>query len=132
MNTSAKKQAVATRGLRTASGRKVVATLYRPVRKGPTDWRCTFSITGLGEPLEVTVRGIDGLQALTVAIDGVRFHLERAPEPLIWLDGEPGDFGLPRSLPYGFGVEVERHLSAMVFAEVSRLVERKKKAARRR
>jgi hypothetical protein len=132
MSTVGKSSLVAVRHLRTASGREVIVKLFRPVRKSTDDWHCTFRIAGLSEPIEARGRGMDALQALTVAIDGIRVHLEQSPEPLSWLDGEPGDIGLTRSLPYGFGVNVDRHLSKMVSTELNRIIEAKKRSARKR
>ena len=116
---------VATRVFQTETGSEVVATICEPVMIGPDEWTCNFQISGLSREVQAHGSGVDGMQALIVALQGVRVHLEGAAEILSMLDGEPGDFGIPRSIPDGYGPEVEKHLARVLTDEVTRLVEAK-------
>jgi len=120
------KRVVATRTFRTPSGDPVVATLYLPVAIPPDEWRCDFRIVGLPQEVTGHARGLDSLQALTIGLEGLRVHLEQTQEVLTWEDGEPGDLGIPRFIPQGYGLAVEKHLAALVANEVTRLVEAKR------
>jgi hypothetical protein len=121
---------VATRTFRTPSGGQVLATVFEPVMTRPDEWSCAFAITGLAREVTAEARGVDGLQALMLASQGIRFHLEASGEALTWVDGEPGEYGIPRPIPDSYGVEIERHLTKLVGDEVARLVQAKVQARR--
>ena len=108
---------------------KVVATVYVPCAVSEDEWRCAFDIQGLALPVRSEARGIDSLQALTLAIAGVRLTLSRSGESLTWDEGECGDYGIPRYIPQGFGLAVERHLVAKVESELAALVAQKEGAS---
>ena len=110
----------------------MTVTLFEPKKIGREEWRCIFRITGLGKPIETYATGDDSLHALTIAIEGARVHLERYGDSLTWFGGEVGEHGLPRPVPSGFGVKVERHLARLVEEEVTRLVVAKRKRAARK
>jgi hypothetical protein len=65
------------------------------------------------------------LTAVTLAIAGVRLMLSRSGELLTWDEQECGDYGIPRYIPRGFGLAVERRLVAMVESELAALVAEK-------
>ena len=120
---------VATRVFRTGDGRTVTVSIFEAVQTRPAEWASAFRISGLAQEVNESGRGIDSLQTLMMAIEGVRFYIERSGERLTWEDQEHGYLGLPRSIPDTFGVEVERRLVKMVNDEVTRLVAEKSKAA---
>ena len=97
----------------------VVATIYTPVELVDGTWGCEFEIVGLIAPVRTVVRGVDGLQALTVAIEGVRVTLAQSGEMLVWEEHEPGDSGIPRYSPKGFGLAMEARLVAVVEKELA-------------
>jgi uncharacterized protein DUF6968 len=76
--------------------------VYRPI-PDPTpggDWRCRLVIDGLGRPVDRWVHGVDGVQALGLALEMARSHLQPSPEHpalVTWLG--QADLGLPRLLP---------------------------------
>jgi hypothetical protein len=128
VSTEGQKRVVATRIYKTHGGTDVTATIYEPVMTRPDEWECPFRISGLPKEIDDCSHGVDGMQALHIAFEGLRFHLEASGEVLTFFDGEAGDLGLPRSIPSSFGVEVEKHLTAMLNDEVSRLVAAKAKS----
>jgi hypothetical protein len=63
----------------------VVVSLGKPRKtKGSEDWECPFRITGSGIRRVEYGRGIDAFQALTMALEGIRYFLDRASTPLVW------------------------------------------------
>lgn len=108
----------------------MTATLYVPVPIPPDEWRCDFQVVGLPEELNGHARGLDSLQALIIGLEGLRVYLERTQEPMTWEEGEPGDLGIPRFIPQGYGVAVEKHLAAVVSDEITRLVEERRGSKR--
>jgi hypothetical protein len=106
----------------------VTVSIFEAVQTRPQEWGCAFRISGLAQEINEFGRGIDSLQALMVAIEGVRFYIERSGEQLTWEDQELGYLGLPRRIPDTFGIEVEQHLVKMVNDEVTRLMAEKAKA----
>ena len=114
---------IATRTYQTASGKEVVVTLYAATNEhAPHAWTCQFTIEGLSQNASGQGVGMDALQALTVAIQGIRFHLEAAQEDFQWEGGEMGDFGIPLAIPEGFGSRIEERLRSMLNEEVARLL----------
>ena len=105
-----------------AGGGRVIATVYVPVAVSEDEWSCMFDILGLPDPVRSEGRGVDSLQALTVAIGGMRLLLSRSGESLTWDEQESGDYGIPRYIPRGFGLEIEAHLVAAVEKELALLV----------
>lgn len=81
----------------------VTVTLGSPRRvKGTRDWRCPFRIAGLGLRRVEYGCGVDAIQALTSALEGIRAILDETGEPLSWdgvLDGQSGFQRLVPLLP---------------------------------
>jgi hypothetical protein len=121
--TLAERQVVATRRFRSASGSDVIVTVYQPHLIQSEQWKCGFTILGLPEALEDSSYGVDSLQAVEMAFQGIRVHLERSGETLTWLDGEPGYLGIARIIPDSHGTRIERHLTKLVEEELARLLE---------
>jgi hypothetical protein len=90
----------ARRTFRSADGRAVVLTIGVPQRVPGSDWGCAVQITGLRTAWRRPryIFGIDGLQALHLAMKCATAFLESAKPPLVWL-GEPGELFLPKFLP---------------------------------
>jgi len=112
---------VITRQYTAERGQPVVATISLPEQDG-RDWRCNFEIAGLAEPVSASAVGVDGVQAMMLAFEGVRAHLERSGKPVRFNDGEAGDSYIPRTFPTGYGLEFERRLKKLVDDEVAKLV----------
>jgi hypothetical protein len=97
--------------------------VYEPVMKGIDEWVCEFRILGLPQEIVDQAYGVDSMQALALSFQWVRVRLEGAGQTLTWLDGEPGDVGIPPTIPSGYGLAVEQHLMRVMDEEVTRLVE---------
>jgi len=97
-----------------ANQRKAVARLGFPERDDAYDdeWVCSFQIEGLKDSKVRRARGMDGLQALTIASMAVRSSLDRLKT--IKVDREPYQAVFPRYLPFCYGVEFHQKLCEMV------------------
>ena len=80
--------------------RPVTLTIGVPQPVPGSDWGCVVKITGLNRQLSRPrlVFGIDGLQALYLAMQFASATLETSGYRLEWL-GQEGDLGFPRFLP---------------------------------
>lgn len=108
--------------------RQVVLTIGVPQRVPGSDWGCPIQITGLGRRFSRPqfIFGIDGVQALHLAMQWAGAVLGAAGRQLVWL-GEPGDLGMPRFLP-----EVPRPMQRRIDAAVERELRHYVRAAARR
>jgi hypothetical protein len=90
----------ARRVFQSANGKPVVLTIGVPQSVPGSDWGCAVQITGLnsGWRRPRYVFGIDGLQALHLAMKCAAAVLESTKPELAWL-GEQGDLGMPKFLP---------------------------------
>jgi hypothetical protein len=84
-----------------ASGQRVVLTIGVPRPVPGSDWGCPLQITGMKTSWRRPryVFGIDGLQALHLAMKCADVALESAKPKLAWL-GQKGDLGMPKFLPH--------------------------------
>jgi hypothetical protein len=123
----------ARRLFQSANGKPVVLTIGVPQAVPGSDWRCAVQITGLnaGWRRPRYVFGIDGLQALHLAMRCAAAVLESTKPELAWL-GDKGDLGMPKFLPELPNPQRDR-LEAMVEREATKFwrgVERAQKAER--
>src|SRR2546422_7444557 len=90
----------ARRVFKSATGKSVVLTIGVPQAVRGSDWGCALQITGLNTSWRrpTYVFGIDGLQALHLAMKCAAAVLESTKPELVWL-GEKGDLMLPKFLP---------------------------------
>jgi hypothetical protein len=88
---------VAERVLRHATaGTDVVARIFAPVPIDETsEWSCKIEIQGLERPYEKPIIGVDSFQAMVLALKLLCTYLEKHEAELAFLDGAPGDIGLP-------------------------------------
>ena len=118
---------IATRRLSVADqpGRVVLVTIGHPEPDpNPTgDWRCSFYIEGIDDSGPRVVHGADSLQALLIALEGVRKKLDASGLALVWQNEEPGNICIPRMVPYQFGGtfarDIERYIDDRVEAFAS-------------
>src|SRR6185503_4548158 len=110
----------ARRVFRSPNGKPVVLTLGVPQPVPGSDWGCALQITGLNTSWRRPkyVFGIDGLQALHLAIQCAGAVLESAKLKLEWL-GQTEDLGMPQFLPSLPKPQQDR-LAAMVEREATR------------
>ena len=113
--------------------RTVVVSLGKPRRtKATQDWECPFQIRGSGMRRVEYGRGIDAFQALTMALEGIRYFLDRSRMPLAWT-GVIGDTGFQRVIPLLPEPGGTRRMERLVDREMRlRLKELKRRHARRR
>ena len=118
----------ARRVFKAPSGKPVVVTLGVPQAVPGSDWGCALQITGLATPWRKPgyVFGIDGLQALHLAMECAGDVLESTNVELEWL-GQNEDLGMPRFLPW-LPKPQQARLQAIVEREVSRWVRRAERA----
>ncbi len=126
---------------RTGKGKRpVILTIGVPQRVPGSDWGCAVQVTGLDRWLSRPrfVFGIDGLQALHLAIQFASATLETSGNKLEWL-GQTDDLGFPRFLlnlpkPQQDGVEriVEREVRRLYAVATRRAAGKTKRTSPRR
>jgi hypothetical protein len=98
--------------------REIVVRVGKPRRDpDPTgDWRCPYLVEGLPDARRRYAHGIDSLQALQMAIEAAKVAIKAAGLICTYSGGEPGDIGIPRTIPTfggaarGFAPRIERYL----------------------
>jgi hypothetical protein len=121
----------ARRVFQSANGKPVMLMIGVPQPVPGSDWGCALQITGLdtGWRRPKYVFGIDGLQALHLAMKCAAAVLESTKPRLMWL-GEKGELGMPKFLPE-LPKPQQHRLEALVEREATkfwRRVERAHKA----
>jgi hypothetical protein len=94
----------------------VILELAAPRERRSGEWICVYRIRGLGRARLGRAAGDDGLHALQLALSAARRELEPFSPRLTWA-GEPGELGLPESVPDYFGGEFRRRVEALVRRE---------------
>ncbi len=115
------------------AGQRVTLTIGVPRRVARLEWGCAVQITGLTRWLSHPrfVFGVDGVQALHLAMQFASLELELARHKLQWL-GETADLGLPRFLP-GLPAREQDRLQRIIDREVARFrAVARRRAARRK
>lgn len=103
----------------------------RPDKRPGGDWECPFRIRGPRVSILEFGYGVDSMQALTTALEGIRVLLDENFGSLACEDGFP-DSGFQRQLPLLDAVLTKR-LERLVDRELNRYVRQlKQRAARRR
>jgi hypothetical protein len=118
------RQIAARRVFKAPSGKSVVVTLGVPQAVPGSDWGCPLQITGLNTTWRRPkyVFGIDGVQALHLAMQCAGAVLESTKSKLEWL-GQTEDLGMPKFLPWLPKPQLDR-LEAMVEREVTKSLRR--------
>jgi|SRR5581483_608691 len=105
----------------TTSGTKEIIARVgfpRPSEKHEGEWACDFQLVGWKYDRLRTAYGIDGVQALTIAVEAIRKALDRKKGVL------PGDlpfeYVFPRYVPISYGVEFHRHLCELLDNEIQK------------
>ena len=109
--------------------RSVKIRVERPEQVADDEWCCRFSVEG-AEPGSVDrAYGIDSLQALVLALEGVRLAVECRRDQLSWLGGPSGELGLSRRVPDFLRLKFERRLNKLIDREVAALTRELKEKA---
>jgi hypothetical protein len=98
---------------------EIVISIGIPRRHPVWDWECPFLIEGLGSARVQSRGGVDALQALFSALNGVWVALEQTGQRFQWLSDEPGS-GIPRQVPMGYGIRFEKRLNRFIEDEAAR------------
>ena len=117
----------ARRVFQSPNGKHIVLTIGVPRPVPGSDWGCPLQITGLNTTWRRPqyVFGIDGLQALHLAMQCAGAVLESATRKLEWLGTE--DLGMPKFLPWLPKPQQDR-LEAMVERELTKFLRRAERA----
>jgi hypothetical protein len=102
-----------------------------PRRRRTGEWACPYQIVGLEEERVRRALGEDSIQALHLALEGIRMDLKPFESQLTWT-GQPGDLFLPEYVPYSYGTKFAKQLSALIQEEVRREGRRIQQRFRRR
>jgi hypothetical protein len=100
----------------------VVVSLGRPRPSGDLEWECPFRIKGPELEIFEFGRGIDSMQALVTALEGIRYHLDQTGLTLTWKDGIPDHTGFQRGIPVSLGATLAKRLERLVDREMARHV----------
>ena len=118
---------------RDAPGKKLVVTLGKPRRmKGHPDWECPFRIKGFRVARLEFGYGVDALQALTTALEGIRSILDEIGKPLAWSGVFADHTGFQRMIPIAAGPELSMRLERLVDRELNRHVRQLERRQRRK
>lgn len=105
-----------------ATGKRTLVTLEAPISDSDGVWQCSYWIAEDGATAEVKrACGSDALQALSLALEGVRIALRDRGGKLSWLGQQPGMTGFHR-VPALFGFDLVEKIEAMIDAEVDKYV----------
>jgi hypothetical protein len=109
----------------------------RPVTDG-ADWECPFRIHGSGISRVEFGYGIDSMQALSDALQGIRVRLDESGLALGWKFG-PGrhdiwhdETGFARSIPLVLGAALSRRLERLFFREIRLETQRLKRRSKQK
>jgi len=96
----------------------VVRLGFPRLREGDSEWSCACQIRGLKDGKIRLIRGVDGLQALIIALSVIRKALDRLKP--IGQNGEAHEFIFPRMVSSAYGLEAHHDLCKIVDAEIKR------------
>ena len=105
----------------------VTVTLGKPRKRKVGDWECPFHITGRAIQHGY---GVDAIQALTTALEGIRVILERIGQQFTWLGGDYT--GFDRLVNSSLGTKFNTRLNRIIDREIERFVYALKRADKKR
>jgi hypothetical protein len=82
------------------------------------EWACEFQLDGFRDSRIQVAHGVDGLQALTLAADAIRKHLDRSKN--VVSEGEPYEVVFPQFVPISYGLEFHRYLCEVLTREIEK------------
>jgi hypothetical protein len=97
---------------------RVTVYVGKPERKSEREFACPFQLVGVGEPILNYGRGVDCLQALTMALEGIRVALENTGRTYSWAGGETGDHGFRQLVPSFYGLGFSKHIERIIENEI--------------
>ncbi len=90
------------------------------------DFRCAFRVKGLNRGETAYAAGVDALQALINALEGVATQLRESGLALTWMGGDPG---LRRQIPIFLGPEFANEIESIIESKVESFILQKKRAS---
>jgi len=105
---------IATRELRDAGSDRTLEVQIGSPRRSGRVWECPFRIKGLGR-VQVAC-GVDALQALLMAVEGIRVEIASSGKELSFL--EEGDGGVPRYVPGWYGPTLSQRIGSLIDREL--------------
>ena len=122
------RRVIARRELNEVGGtfRQVVVSFEEPWEDSRGNWECRALIEGLGNPQIVPSGGADSLQALLIAVEGVRVALDKTGSRFTWLETDPNkaSSGIPRYIPTHQGPIFEARVNVAIERENKRYFQR--------
>jgi len=97
---------------------RALVQLGEPEQVAKHEWRCPYEIRGAGARGVKYAYGVDALQALSLAFQGIRALVDSLPHDLDWM-GEPIELAFPRMIPYFGSNKFTRRLQKMVDQELA-------------
>ena len=93
----------------------------RPDKRPGGDWECPFRIRGRGVSVVEFGYGVDSMQALTTALEGIRVLLDGKFGSFVWEEGGVlvDHSGIQRQIPLPGGA-VTRRLERLIDRELNR------------
>lgn len=122
------RQWLATRTLRDSANSNVEVQLGIPEQLEDGNWRCAFRLTGLNRGKTAYAGGIDALQALVNALDGIATQLRESGRVLTWMGCEPG---VRRQIPIFLGPEFANEIEALIEVKIESFIRDKKRGQRK-
>jgi Domain of unknown function (DUF6968) len=114
---------------------RIIVRVGTPRKADPRTWQCAFQISGIRGSHVYAAYGVDALQALQLAFQGIRFYLARHRVRATWVGGEKGDPGFPQLVPIAFGLAFASRISRLIAREeklyVREVLKRRREARRR-
>ena len=100
------------------------------------DWACPFRVHGAGVSRVERGYGVDAMQALTTALEGIRVVLDETGLALGWNLGAgavfDGETGFTRSVPIALGGGFSRRMERLLDRELRRDLQRRTSGPRRK
>ncbi len=101
--------------------REVAISIGAPRPHPEGDSECPFAIESYDQSKVESAGGVDALQALLMAIEGVRIRLDQTGCRFEWLGSDLGwGAGIPRQVPMGYGKRFEKRLNQVIETETAR------------
>ncbi|MCC6810677.1 MAG: hypothetical protein IT381_24820 [Deltaproteobacteria bacterium] len=117
---------IATRDLadKRNSKAKVQIRLGYPKQLKNGEWRCSYMLKGVGTGKMLQAAGVDGLQSLMNAIEGIATALRESGRTLTW---HGGDVGIRRQIPWFLGAEFADRIERTIESSIEEFIQQKKK-----
>jgi len=96
---------------------EVEVKLGYPEQRTEDEWACPFLIVGLDGEISEYGIGVDALQAIMMAQEGIATFLRASGRKLSWM-GLPGETGIRRQIPMYIGAEFANEIEAHIDAKI--------------